>query len=412
MKINVFTPLNPEKTGISDYSEELIATIQDRGDVDICAVVHGGYTPKPNLKISKILTHQQLDKSSPDCINIYQLGNSRFHSFMLNIIYKEPGIVVLHDFDLFMLHRIHYGVGLTFLRKAIKNHGWLSIITLILKTITFMLKLAWYAFKKHVFPIYNTLFFFVKPNFMLPMAKEIIKTARGVIVHNEFVLEKIEKMVPGKKVKVIRHGVTLPKIEDKRSSRRKFSIKENVFVISSVGFVNEFKKLDYALVAFKRFLQVNQNALYIIAGGVSGKINIRKIIEQLGISDNVLLLGYVKFETFLDAIQASDIMINLRHCSIQGETSGSLLRIMSLGKPAIISNFNQYRELPDDTCVKINSDKKEREIKAIYSAIVDLYYNPLTQSIIGKAAQKYVTKNHNWQTSAEQYIRFAKDVTS
>ncbi len=45
-------------------------------------------------------------------------------------------------------------------------------------------------------------------------------------------------------------------------------------------------------------------------------------------------------------------------------------------------------------------------------AIVDLYYNPLTQSIIGKAAQKYVTENHNWQTAADQYIRFAKDVTS
>ncbi len=162
--------------------------------------------------------------------------------------------------------------------------------------------------------------------------------------------------------------------------------------------------------AFKQFLEVDCRAFYIIAGGISGKINIKKYIEDLGIAENVLVTGYVNMDTFNKVIQSSDILINLRQPSIQGETSASLLRIMSLGKPAIISNFNQYRDFPEDICIKIDIDQRKKEVESIYSSIVDLYSNPGKRDRIGRAAKKYVTEHHNWDTASDQYINFAKEL--
>ena len=238
------------------------------------------------------------------------------------------------------------------------------------------------------------------------MIKEMVNLSKGVIVHNKYAYSYVNKICPQKSIALIRHGIKLSASYDKRKIRKKLKIPLNSFVILSAGFVDKHKKIDYALHAFKQFLKINKGALYIIVGQLSDRFNISSIINNLGVKNNVRLTGYVNFSAFNDYIRASDICINLRHYGTQGETSGSLLRMMSLGKPVLISNFNQYSEYPNNTCVKIGLGSHKEEINWIYNAIVRLYQHPDKRKKIGGSAKKYIRKFHGWHKITKEYVEF------
>ena len=46
---------------------------------------------------------------------------------------------------------------------------------------------------------------------------------------------------------------------------------------------------------------------------------------------------------------ACDVLVNLRYPTM-GETSGSVIRALSLGKPLVVSDVGWFSELPDDAC--------------------------------------------------------------
>jgi len=45
-----------------------------------------------------------------------------------------------------------------------------------------------------------------------------------------------------------------------------------------------------------------------------------------------------------------------------GETSGTLLHSLALGKPIIVSEVNQYKEFPDSVCWKVPKDDPESHL--------------------------------------------------
>jgi hypothetical protein len=52
-----------------------------------------------------------------------------------------------------------------------------------------------------------------------------------------------------------------------------------------------------------------------------------------------------------------------------GETSGSVIRALSLGKPLVVSDVGWFAELPDDVAAKIAPD--ESEVDALAAALTD-----------------------------------------
>ena len=67
---------------------------------------------------------------------------------------------------------------------------------------------------------------------------------------------------------------------------------------------------------------------------------------------NVRILGFTPIEDFVGYIAACDIILNLRYPTV-GESSGTLLRALGLGKAVIVSNVGSFAEYPDDVCLKV-----------------------------------------------------------
>src|SRR3954451_18110380 len=104
MKIAYFSPLSPKRSGIADYSEELLPYLAERAEITLFVA---GFEPANSEIISRfeILDYRKRpDKlkrlDSYDAI-IYHMGNDhRYHTGIFETMVEYPGILVLHDFAL------------------------------------------------------------------------------------------------------------------------------------------------------------------------------------------------------------------------------------------------------------------------------------------------------------------------
>ena len=74
--------------------------------------------------------------------------------------------------------------------------------------------------------------------------------------------------------------------------------------------------------------------------------------RRAGVADRVHVMGFVSFEDFEAAIAAVDLCLNLRYPTA-GETSASLLRVLAAGRPAIVSDYAQFADLPPEVALRV-----------------------------------------------------------
>jgi SAM-dependent methyltransferase len=127
------------------------------------------------------------------------------------------------------------------------------------------------------------------------------------------------------------------------------------------------------------------------------------LIRTMDLSAQVRMLGFTPIEDFAGYIAATDVVLNLRYPTV-GETSGSLLRAMGLGRPVIVSDIGAFAELPDDVCLKTPVGQGEEDL--IFEYLNLLVSRPEAARALGARAKTYVERECNWETVAEQYASF------
>ncbi|MGH7122426.1 MAG: glycosyltransferase, partial [Acetobacteraceae bacterium] len=94
------SPLPPEKSGISDYSVELLPELARHYDIDVIASDPPVADPSVSANYpQRTVAWFARNAHRYDRI-LYHFGNSVFHRHMFDLAVRYPGIVVLHDFYL------------------------------------------------------------------------------------------------------------------------------------------------------------------------------------------------------------------------------------------------------------------------------------------------------------------------
>jgi glycosyltransferase involved in cell wall biosynthesis len=94
---------------------------------------------------------------------------------------------------------------------------------------------------------------------------------------------------------------------------------------------------------------------------------------------------------------ACDVLVNLRYPTM-GETSGSVLRGLSLGKPLVVSDVGWFAELPDDVVLKVPVDEYEVDVLAAALAVAAEH-----GATLGAAGRAYVERAHDVAHVADEY---------
>ncbi|MFQ5442499.1 MAG: glycosyltransferase family 4 protein [Thermodesulfobacteriota bacterium] len=393
MKIACFTPLPPVKSGISQYSEELLPYLSLRLDVDIFI---DDYEPKEGLRemlgIYSYKEFEERHEKAPYDLCIYQMGNNPYHFYMYPFLLKYPGITVMHDY---VLHHFYSGYYLAkgdkdgYIREMEYNYGARGR------------EMA----ERRIAGIWTEL-----QNFIFPANKRIIDSSVGIIVHNDYSKKMIERSHRDAVVKKIFMG--MPAINkplfSKAEVKKKLGIPYDSFVVGSFGFVTPIKRLDRVVHAFREFIKEVPCALLLIVGDVSEhNQGFIELIDQLGLKKYVRITGFVPEEEFNDYILATDVAVNLRYPTA-GETSASLLRVMGMGVPVMVSNYRQFAEISDYSCIKISLGKNE--VGDLRGALVRLASSKTLRKSLGENARKYVAENCSLEGAAAAYSDFIEDI--
>lgn len=163
--------------------------------------------------------------------------------------------------------------------------------------------------------------------------------ADGIIAVAEAAKQNLlDTGVSEKKIKVILNGVsplTAMSDEQKLQSRRSFGIFDGEKVISIVARLNPVKGHEYFIRAAKIVADKGIKAKFIIAGTGEAEGRLKQLSSELGLDGTVIFAGFV--DNVEPLMNISDIQVN---ASFGTEaTSLSLLEGMSLGVPAVVSDF-------------------------------------------------------------------------
>src|SRR5436190_1345397 len=106
---------------------------------------------------------------------------------------------------------------------------------------------------------------------------------------------------------VVPMGVPLPPYIPKEEARARLGIAPDLFLITSVGHLNPYKRVPATLRAFKALLMEVPRSLYLLVGSRSPNYDPTRQVDMLGLSDKVKTTGYASPQDFAYYLAASDV---------------------------------------------------------------------------------------------------------
>jgi hypothetical protein len=176
---------------------------------------------------------------------------------------------------------------------------------------------------------------------------------------------------------------------------------EGTPLIGCFGHLNENKRIPQLLRAFAEFRRRHPRARLLLVGEEAPGFDLDGRLGRLGLdTEGVIREPYVEEPRLWSLIAACDACVLLR-APTMGETSGSAIRTLGLGKPLVVSDLGWFAELPDSVALKVPVGGDE-EIAGIVAALERLA-DPATAAAMGASARAYVENAHALPKIAEQY---------
>jgi glycosyltransferase involved in cell wall biosynthesis len=364
MRVAYYSPLPPERSGIADYSALLLPTLARKVDV-------------------RVARRRRLRPPRVD-VSLYHVGNHPdAHGWIVDALRRRPGPVVLHDF---VLH--HLVAGLTVGRgdseayraAMFRDSGVLGRL------------LAHGVIDGLVPPLWET------RAEQFPLTREILFHARGLLVHSRYVEESVRVLgYMGPIWRVPHPAWPRPEqLPDPGLPAGRWP------VIGCFGNLTASKRIPQLARAFALLREEFPEALLLVVGEPAPGFELESTLERHGLTgDHVLRLAYVPEDRLWALMGAADISVNLRWPTM-GETSGTAIRALALGRPLVVSDVGWFSELPDDTVEKVpvGSD----EIETLADALARLSRDAGLRVELGAAGERWIRREHDLGRVADAYV--------
>lgn len=383
-RLAYISPLPPERSGISDYSAELLPELARHYEIDVVIAQPEVASPWISENCRALTIDEFLRRSHQYDRVVYHFGNSPIHSHMFDLLEVIPGIVVLHDFFL--------GDAMAFRESQQKpSHA-----------------LTWALYNSHGYAAVAERFgdSQAKAIQKFPACFEIFQNARGVFVHSEHSRHLAEKWFGHQTASVINVVPLLraPGIAgDRTQIRERLGINIDDFVVCSFGMLGSTKLNKQLLNAFLRSSLAKQTHCMLIFVGQNpddeyGQ-HIMDIINASGLQSRIRISGWIDLPVYHDYLRIADAAVQLRSHS-RGETSAAVLDCMNYGIPTIINAHGALAEYTADHAW-ILPDTFESE--HLVHALETLESEPALRNMLGKRAQEHVHARHAPGACALQY---------
>lgn len=381
------SPLPPERSGISDYSAELLPELARHYHIDVIVAqpeISNAWI-NANCPVRSVdwfqRNHRVYDRV------LYHFGNSSFHQHMFELIKRIPGAIVLHDFFLsgIVAHLEFHGIVPGFwVHELYTAHGY--------KAVQDRFKVEQ---KAEVVWAY-------------PCNLSVLRDAVGVIVHSQHSRRLAQEWYGDNDQSAWRYipHLRVPDYgtsSDKRAAREALELHAYDFIVCSFGLLGPSKLNDRLLTAWLDSpMAADPKCVLIFVGqnddGEYGD-RLSKQIKNHVNSQRIKITGWTDIETFKSYLAAADVGVQLRTFS-RGETSGTVLDCMNHGLATIVNANGSMADLPAECVVRLPD---EFEIAELKKSLIELWRNPAQRERLSLKAKAEVRTSHSPGYCADKY---------
>jgi len=357
VRVAYYSPLPESRSGIADYSTLLLPALRER--------------------IEEVVVAEPGKRAPHADVALYHVGNDpAAHGWIVDALRKRPGVVVLHEY---VLHHLIAGItigrghGRAYLEAMERELGVVGRL-LGLGVLDNLLPLLWETQPER-----------------FPLAGTILEQATSLVVHSRFVEERAREARYAGPIRVIPHPAW-PAPDPVPA--------EGILgrpLIGCFGNLNMNKRIPQLLEAFTLFRGAHPDARLLLVGASAERFDLSRRLERLALADGVIREDYVDEARMWSLMARCDVLVNLRYPTM-GETSGSVIRGLSLGKPMVVSEVGWFAELPDDVALKVPVDEYEVPTLAAALELVTQCHKQL-----GERALEYVRTEHDLGRAADAY---------
>ncbi|MDA8049493.1 MAG: glycosyltransferase [Rhodospirillales bacterium] len=379
------SPLPPERSGIADYTAELLPELARHYDIDVIA----DCPPVADSWVSANCPTRDIawfDRNAHIYDRIlYHFGNSVFHRHMFDLLRRHPGLIVLHDLYLsgVIAHMDrHDGRNGYWSRSLYQSHGYQAIREL--HRAGDATDIIW----------------------KYPANVPVLQNALGIIVHSEsarilaaqhygrdFVADWV----------VVPQLRRPPRESDHQAARAALGFADHEFVVCSFGRMSPVKLSHRLLEAWlpSALARDPDCCLVFVGEDPDGGYadHLRRMIARSSAAARIRMTGFVPSDVYRQYLAAADAAIQLRSLS-RGETSRAILDCMANSLPTIANAHGSLAELPRD-CVLVLPDHFSDQ--DLVSAIEGIRADPGFRKLLGASARTYVRERHSPRFVADRY---------
>lgn len=353
-------PLPPARNGIADYTVRVVESL------------------KPHFRQVSIRYNEDASPLSdapfaatpPRGMPLYQIGNNWQHTEILKQALQTPGVVLLHDLQLYYLYESTARSREQMLALMASSNPHLSAKTL-----------------SSVFDKRPT----VKlPYLLCNMLPELVARSRKVVVHSQFARDFIVRHL-GKtaedKIHVIPHFAIAAAPRDPAALRERYGYAPDAPLIVTAGFATRAKGFDLVAEAVANLRRFGVPAIWLHAGEPRhGDLNLYELVKAYPyLSEGFVATGYLDEEALDDYVAMANVLVNLRFPTV-GESSGSLARALAAAACVIVSDTGSYAEIPSSAVLHLPPDADSKDLADILSRLID---TPALRAALSAGAAQY-----------------------
>ena len=384
-KLAYVSPLPPARSGIADYSAELLPELARHYEIDV-VVAQNEVSNIPAKAYCSVQTVAWfLEHADRYDRVLYQFGNSDHHGHMFDLLATIPGVVVLHDFFLsgIVAHLDSHGFKPgCFAKELYHAHGY------------------------HAAKTYLRAEYAADAIWKYPCNLSVLQGSLGTIVHSKSSLRLAQQWYDGfdqdnwDVIPLLRQpGLN----QDRSKARATLGFNDDDFIVCSFGIMGPSKLNHRLLDAFlDSKLRTSGNCYLIFVGenhpAEYGQQILLKIKDNKK-NGNIRITGWTDTDVFRQYLLAADVGVQLRTLS-RGETSAAVLDCMNYGLATIVNANGSMADLPDDGVCKLSDDFTDEQLT---EALEWLWEDSAKRIELGAVAKEIIRKTHSPRKCADMY---------
>ncbi|MBL7136602.1 MAG: glycosyltransferase family 4 protein [Candidatus Marinimicrobia bacterium] len=258
-------------------------------------------------------------------------------------------------------------------------------------------------------------FRFGNNRFLIKSIKAFLDNAERIIPNSRFTMREFLTLgIPRDKFDVITPGVDTSRFfpaPKEKSLVKKYNLSEK-YVLMTVARLDERKGHDYVIRAIADLKNDYPNIVYLIVGKGREEQNLRSLVMETGVKDQVIFCGYVSDEDLPKYYNLSDTFILLNRQStnneqLRGDYEGFgivFLEASACGKPVIAGNYGGIADAIEDQ--KSGYIIDGTDLSTVTDAIKSLIENSNKRNTIGQYGLNRARRSFDWKTISKKIVHY------